>query len=157
MAVYLNYCRGMRFDNEPDYSYCRQLFRSLFHREGFTYDCIFDWNLLKFSGNDQNAVNNTSNNNNNNNNNTNDNANANISLAVNYTQQQTIRQQRALGNVKASLRGHHHDEKAKCMLVACLCLYVCVCVRVLFSVSLEVGCMVNVHLDTIEKIYSSGG
>ncbi|CAH8864191.1 unnamed protein product [Trichobilharzia szidati] len=59
MAVYLNYCRGMRFDNEPDYSYCRQLFRSLFHREGFTYDCIFDWNLLKFSGNDQNAVNNT--------------------------------------------------------------------------------------------------
>nr|CAH8864908.1 unnamed protein product [Trichobilharzia regenti] len=113
MAVYLNYCRGMRFDNEPDYSYCRQLFRSLFHREGFTYDCIFDWNLLKFSGNDQNAVNNTSNNNNNNNNNTNDNANANISLAVNYTQQQTIRQQRALGNVKASLRGHHHDEKAK--------------------------------------------
>ncbi|XP_018653013.1 LOW QUALITY PROTEIN: serine/threonine kinase [Schistosoma mansoni] len=59
MAVYLNYCRGMRFDNEPNYSYLRNLFRGLFQREGFTYDFIFDWNLLKFSGNDQNSMNNT--------------------------------------------------------------------------------------------------
>ncbi|CAL8092492.1 unnamed protein product [Calicophoron daubneyi] len=56
MAVYLNFCRGLRFDNRPDYSYLRNLFRSLFHREGFTYDCVFDWNLLKFSGNEQNGA-----------------------------------------------------------------------------------------------------
>lgn len=24
------------------------MFRSLFHRQGFTYDYVFDWNMLKF-------------------------------------------------------------------------------------------------------------
>jgi len=49
-ATYLSYCRSLRFDDKPDYSYLRQLFRNLFHRQGFTYDYIFDWNMLKFSG-----------------------------------------------------------------------------------------------------------
>lgn len=49
-ATYLNYCRSMRFDEKPDYSYLRQLFRNLFHRQGFTYDYVFDWNMLKFGG-----------------------------------------------------------------------------------------------------------
>ena len=31
-------------------SYLRQLFRNLFHRQGFTYDYVFDWNMLKFGG-----------------------------------------------------------------------------------------------------------
>ncbi|PAA55196.1 hypothetical protein BOX15_Mlig013128g2 [Macrostomum lignano] len=47
-ATYLNYCRSLRFEDKPDYSYSRQLFRNLFHREGFTYDYVFDWNMLKF-------------------------------------------------------------------------------------------------------------
>lgn len=45
---YLRYCRGLRFEERPDYSYLRQLFRTLFHEEGFTYDYVFDWNRLKF-------------------------------------------------------------------------------------------------------------
>nr|XP_015838159.1 PREDICTED: casein kinase I isoform delta-A isoform X2 [Tribolium castaneum] len=48
--TYLNYCRQLRFEERPDYSYLRQLFRSLFHRQGFTYDYVFDWNMLKFGG-----------------------------------------------------------------------------------------------------------
>lgn len=48
--TYLNYCRLLRFEERPDYSYLRQLFRTLFHRQGFTYDYVFDWNLLKFGG-----------------------------------------------------------------------------------------------------------
>jgi hypothetical protein len=32
------------------FSYLRQLFRNLFHRQGFTYDYVFDWNMLKFGG-----------------------------------------------------------------------------------------------------------
>nr|CAD7203929.1 unnamed protein product [Timema douglasi] len=48
--TYLNYCRSLRFEERPDYSYLRQLFRTLFHRQGFTYDYVFDWNMLKFGG-----------------------------------------------------------------------------------------------------------
>lgn len=46
--TYLLYCRALRFTEKPDFTYLRQLFRQLFHRQGFTYDYIFDWNMLKF-------------------------------------------------------------------------------------------------------------
>jgi len=49
-ATYLNYCRSLRFEEKPDYSYLRQLFRNLFHKQGFTYDYVFDWNIVKFGG-----------------------------------------------------------------------------------------------------------
>lgn len=45
-STYLNICRSLGFEDKPDYAYLRQLFRSLFHRLGFTYDFVFDWNLL---------------------------------------------------------------------------------------------------------------
>jgi casein kinase 1 delta len=45
-AQYINYCKTLSFDEEPDYNYLRSLFRSLFHRQGFTFDYVFDWNLL---------------------------------------------------------------------------------------------------------------
>lgn len=44
-AIYLNYCRSLRFDDKPDYSYLRKLFRDLFVREGYQYDYIFDWSV----------------------------------------------------------------------------------------------------------------
>ncbi|EHB10917.1 Casein kinase I isoform epsilon [Heterocephalus glaber] len=34
--------------DRPDYSYLCQLFRNLFHRQGFSYNYVFDWNMLKF-------------------------------------------------------------------------------------------------------------
>ncbi|KAG1675706.1 Casein kinase I isoform epsilon [Nymphon striatum] len=49
-CTYLNYCKGLRFEEKPDYTYLRQIFRALFHRQGFTYDYVFDWNMLKFGG-----------------------------------------------------------------------------------------------------------
>lgn len=45
-STYLNICRSLGFEDKPDYAYLRQLFRGLFHRLGFTYDFVFDWNLL---------------------------------------------------------------------------------------------------------------
>lgn len=53
--AYLTYCRQLHFEQRPDYNYLRKLFRSLFHQKGFTYDCVFDWNMLKFGGS-RNAV-----------------------------------------------------------------------------------------------------
>ncbi|GAA5894479.1 hypothetical protein JCM8208_006253 [Rhodotorula glutinis] len=44
-AIYLNYCRSLRFDDKPDYSYLRKLFRDLFVREGLQYDYVFDWSV----------------------------------------------------------------------------------------------------------------
>jgi casein kinase I family protein HRR25 len=46
-AIYLNYCRSLRFDDRPDYSYLRRLFRELFVREGYSYDYVFDWTVVK--------------------------------------------------------------------------------------------------------------
>ena len=46
-ATYLNYCRSLRFEEKPDYAYLRQLVRNLFHRQGFSYDYVFDWNAMK--------------------------------------------------------------------------------------------------------------
>uniref|UniRef100_A0A0R3RYM1 non-specific serine/threonine protein kinase n=1 Tax=Elaeophora elaphi TaxID=1147741 RepID=A0A0R3RYM1_9BILA len=46
-AAYLKYCKCLGFEEQPDYSHLRQIFRNLFHRQGFTYDYVFDWNLLK--------------------------------------------------------------------------------------------------------------
>jgi casein kinase I family protein HRR25 len=47
-ATYLNYVRALRFDDKPDYGYLRKLFRDLFIREGFQYDYVFDWTILKY-------------------------------------------------------------------------------------------------------------
>ncbi|KAG8041315.1 hypothetical protein G9C98_002303 [Cotesia typhae] len=55
-AKYLRYCRQIRFEERPDYSYLRQLFRTLFHHETFTYDYVFDWNMLKFGNVRQQAL-----------------------------------------------------------------------------------------------------
>ncbi|KAJ2586704.1 serine/threonine protein kinase, partial [Coemansia sp. RSA 1722] len=46
-AVYLNYARSLRFDDKPDYSYLKRLFRDLFIRSDFKYDYIFDWTTFR--------------------------------------------------------------------------------------------------------------
>lgn len=48
--TYLTYCRQLHFEQHPDYNYLRKLFRFRFQRQGFSYDYVFDWNLLKFGG-----------------------------------------------------------------------------------------------------------
>ena len=67
--MYLNYCRGLRFEEVPDYMYLRQLFRILFRTLNHQYDYTFDWTMLK-----QKTV---------------------ASLAANSTSQQTTPQQAA--------------------------------------------------------------
>jgi casein kinase I family protein HRR25 len=52
-SIYLNYTRSLRFDDKPDYSYLRKIFRDLFVREGFQYDYVFDWTVYKYQKNAQ--------------------------------------------------------------------------------------------------------
>ncbi len=52
-AIYLNYTRSLRFDDKPDYSYLRKIFRDLFVREGFQYDYVYDWTVYKYQKNAQ--------------------------------------------------------------------------------------------------------
>ncbi|XP_055987079.1 casein kinase I-like [Sorex fumeus] len=45
-SMYLSYCRGLQFDEVPDYMYLRQLFRVLFKNLNYQHDYIFDWTIL---------------------------------------------------------------------------------------------------------------
>lgn len=46
-VTYLTICRSLKFDDKPDYSQLRHLFRNLFYRQSYTYDYVFDWNIYK--------------------------------------------------------------------------------------------------------------
>jgi len=50
---YLNYCRCIHFEDKPDYKYLRKLFRDLFVKEGFKYDAMYDWTILKSQRDDK--------------------------------------------------------------------------------------------------------
>ncbi|TYI74048.1 hypothetical protein E1A91_D07G173000v1 [Gossypium mustelinum] len=45
---YFHHSRSLRFEDKPDYSYLKRLFRDLFIREGYQFDYVFDWTVLKY-------------------------------------------------------------------------------------------------------------
>ncbi|TMW99965.1 hypothetical protein EJD97_001607 [Solanum chilense] len=47
-ASYFHFCRSLRFEDKPDYAYLKRIFRDLFIREGFQFDYVFDWTILKY-------------------------------------------------------------------------------------------------------------
>ncbi|KAJ0029855.1 hypothetical protein Pint_13237 [Pistacia integerrima] len=47
-ASYIHYCHSLTFDQRPDYGFLKRLFRDLFAREGYEFDYIFDWTIIKF-------------------------------------------------------------------------------------------------------------
>lgn len=42
-AQYLNYCKNLRFEEEPDYNYLRRLFRDCYTAQGHKIDWVYDW------------------------------------------------------------------------------------------------------------------
>ena len=42
-TVYLNYCKALRFEDRPDYTYLKRLFKDLFVKENYVNDSVFDW------------------------------------------------------------------------------------------------------------------
>lgn len=61
-TTYINYCKGLKFEEKPDYSYLRNLFLTLMKKEGLENDYIFDWTKEDVKNN---GISNTINNNNN--------------------------------------------------------------------------------------------
>lgn len=47
-AAYFEYIGSLDFNEKPDYSYLRRAFRDLFVREGFEYDHVYDWTVIKY-------------------------------------------------------------------------------------------------------------
>lgn len=47
-ASYLHYCHSLTFDQRPDYGFLKRLFRELFTREGYSFDYVFDWTIMKY-------------------------------------------------------------------------------------------------------------
>ncbi|CAK8579520.1 unnamed protein product [Lathyrus sativus] len=47
-ASYFHYCHSLTFDQRPDYGFLKRLFRDLFAREGYEFDFVFDWTILKY-------------------------------------------------------------------------------------------------------------
>ncbi len=43
---YFEHVKSLGFDDRPDYDYLKRLFRDLFFRKGYTYDNLYDWDLL---------------------------------------------------------------------------------------------------------------
>ncbi|KAF8643697.1 hypothetical protein HU200_066760 [Digitaria exilis] len=46
-ASYFHYCHSLTFDQRPDYAFVKRLFRDLFTRQGYEFDYVFDWTVLK--------------------------------------------------------------------------------------------------------------
>ncbi|GLT25457.1 hypothetical protein SLA2020_005840 [Shorea laevis] len=47
-ASYFHYCHSLTFDQRPDYGFLKRLFCDLFTREGYVFDYIYDWTILKY-------------------------------------------------------------------------------------------------------------
>mmetsp|Transcript_25468 Transcript_25468/g.57337 ORF Transcript_25468/g.57337 Transcript_25468/m.57337 type:complete len:413 (-) Transcript_25468:94-1332(-) len=41
----LCYCRNLKFEETPDYNYCRKLLREVFEAHNFTLDYVYDWTI----------------------------------------------------------------------------------------------------------------
>jgi len=68
-STYINYCRGLKFEQKPDYQHLRKLFKDLFIKEQYQNDYVFDWTIKRIQESimtNPKISNNTSTNNNNN-------------------------------------------------------------------------------------------
>eukprot|EP00798_Chlamydomonas_sp_ICE-L_P017066 gene17066-23358_t len=50
-VTFFSYCRSLGFEDKPDFSYLRKMFRDLFAKEGYQWDYVFDWTILKHQHN----------------------------------------------------------------------------------------------------------
>jgi serine/threonine protein kinase len=44
---FMKYCRELKFDEKPDYQFCRRMFKDLFNRMGYEFDYEYDWTIME--------------------------------------------------------------------------------------------------------------
>lgn len=54
-VTFINHCRKIKFEEQPDYKLLKVLLTDLAHREGLKYDYEFEWNNKKIDGMDRHA------------------------------------------------------------------------------------------------------
>lgn len=54
--LYFNYVRSLQFDERPDYSYLRKIFRNVYVRQGFRSDDQFDWTIRQLAASATNVT-----------------------------------------------------------------------------------------------------
>lgn len=42
----MKYCRELKFEEKPDYTYLRRMFKDLFNQMGYEQDYVYDWTPL---------------------------------------------------------------------------------------------------------------
>jgi len=45
-VTFLTYCRNLKFEDKPDYTYLKTLLKDLFVKSGYEMDYQYDWNIL---------------------------------------------------------------------------------------------------------------
>lgn len=51
----LCYCRNLKFDETPNYNYCRKLLREVFEANGYSLDYVYDWTVKQQASGDGKA------------------------------------------------------------------------------------------------------
>lgn len=51
--TFFQYCRGLQFEEKPDYNYLRNLLKNVFEKYEYEYDFKFDWGLKKIESEDK--------------------------------------------------------------------------------------------------------
>lgn len=46
---YMTYVKNLKYDEKPDYSFLKKIFKERFVKEGYEYDYVYDWILIPMS------------------------------------------------------------------------------------------------------------
>lgn len=47
-AMFMSYCRQLKFEETPNYAHCRRIFKELYYKCGFENEFIFDWTIQRY-------------------------------------------------------------------------------------------------------------
>jgi serine/threonine protein kinase len=51
---FFEHVKSLGFEDRPDYDYLKKLFRDLFFRKGYTYDNVYDWDIVRSNNSQSN-------------------------------------------------------------------------------------------------------